>query len=291
MDPNPSLPPLPPQPPRAQSKKWLIIVALVVCFVLAAFVAVGLGGFFLYQKVKEEQARKIAVEREIEQAQHEENAKTAEALRNGQNPDATAALGRMRSELDKAAQLGGADGEGARALSNFVAKMGRQTADYQKAAEKLQSSRVIAWDIHDRAGLEESRQVVADFAAQNARLSALLETAEQGLGAELDAIHASPRTRKTTVDSFMVGFAKTRPAQIRIRACDKQMADAMLAILDLLDANWGKWKKDPGGKVVFQGGGALTEFNEQIKKIQAAAAEQAAAQKEMAETMSANSTK
>jgi hypothetical protein len=61
------------------------------------------------------------------------------------------------------------------------------------------------------------------------------------------------------------------------------MGGAMLGVLDLLDANWGRWRyNETSGKVRFENASAVTQYNAFMAQIHKAATEQAAAQKRLA---------
>ncbi len=281
-------PPLPPQVPRKSSKVTTIVI-VVVAFLVVAMAAAGVGGYFLVKRVQTMQKlreERIQAAKDIEKSTQEERQKMAESLKNGDNQGAMASGERLRAQLDKAANLGGLNAESAQALSNFMRRMQSQTAEYQSSVQKLQAARVFYWEVKDRDGLEEDRKIVQEFEAENAKLQKRMDSADVELGAELDKLHASPKIKASTIADFKVGFDRTVPYQRRVRACDKTLGDAALATIDLLEASWGKWRRDASGKLIFQDTATLAKFNEQVKKIQDAGAEQAQAQNELAKVVS-----
>ena len=71
-----------------------------------------------------------------------------------------------------------------------------------------------------------------------------------------------------------------------IRGQDEHMGQAMLGVLDLLDANWGQWSYNPqSGHVKFESQTVLEKFNALLHEIRQAGTDQAATQKRLALVM------
>jgi hypothetical protein len=62
------------------------------------------------------------------------------------------------------------------------------------------------------------------------------------------------------------------PLQLRIRDCDDTIGQNALAVLNLLDVNWGNWSRDAAtGRIDFPSTITLATFKEYVGKIADAA--------------------
>ena len=105
---------------------------------------------------------------------------------------------------------------------------------------------------------------------------------EDQVRAALEAAQIPPVTIEATMAGYTKGQATQRPLEMQIRRCDQTLGESALAILDLLDQNWGKWKRNEvSGHLRFQDNATLATFNASIQKIQAAGAAQRNAQAEL----------
>jgi hypothetical protein len=274
----------PPLPPKAKSNDPIIIGASVVLAIIVVCGA-GIGGTMIARRA---QARREAL-KGFEKSVAEERTKMADSIRSGKMDDGDAAIGRVKDQLGKsAAQLGGADALAARAMGAWLEKVQVQMRDYQTSAARLREGKIFTFDIRDHAAIEPTRQMVRDFLASNAGLTDTLQHGEKQVRAELDAVGVPATTRDATLAGYSKAHAAQLPVQMQIRSCDKTLGESALAILDLLDQNWGRWQRDEAsGHLRFQDDATRLAYNASIQKIQSASAEQKKAQEQLAAQLKA----
>jgi hypothetical protein len=264
-------------PAKPKSYTGVIVAACAVFAVLVLGVIAVVGMFVRQQMVKREELAKI------EKSAAEERVKMADSIREGNVADGNASIGRMKDQLGKsAAQMSGADAAATRAMASYLGKVQTGLKDYGTQLERLTAAKVLSFDIRDRAAIEPHRQIIRDFLAANAKLTSTLQHGGELLRAELEAEKVPAHTRDETLTGYNDSQAQLRPLQMRVRQCDKTLGESALAVLDLLDKSWGQWERDEtNARLRFHDNATLASFNELIKKIQAAAADQEKAQQEM----------
>lgn len=183
------------------------------------------------------------------------------------------------------------DVEAARALGNYLARLRAQIRDHDAAFQRLRQEGALAWHIRDQVEIDRDRKVIEQFLATNARLTDTLQHGEGLIRAELETAKVPPATR----DAALALYAKTQapllPLQLRIRHCDEVIGKNGLAVLDLLDFNWGSWTRNEATqKLNFDNTVTLALFQDYVGKIEAAANERKAAQDELLKFQRRNST-
>jgi hypothetical protein len=263
--------------PVRKSYTGLIVVCSIIGLVLIVGIVTGISVFVKQQVVKREEMAKI------EKRAAEERVKMADSIRDGNVADGNAALGRIKDQLGQSAShLSGADAAAARGMANYLGKVQGNLQTYGAEMNKLMQAKVLSFNIQDRATIEQHRQLIRDFLAANNNLIETLQHGEDLLRAELDAEKVPAFTRDQTLRGYEKSQVELRPLQMRVRKCDQTLGESALAVLDLLDQNWGKWERnEASGRLRFQDNATLASFNDLIKKIQTAAADQEKAQQEM----------
>ena len=113
-------------------------------------------------------------------------------------------------------------------------------------------------------------------------LLSFMGTVESRLREKLKQTGASGSSSEEFVTGFMKGFSKSASIQRRIRMTDATMAKALIAMTDLVEAQWGKWKVE-NAKMVFNDPAAAKRYTELVGEIMKAADEQSVAQRELIE--------
>lgn len=160
----------------------------------------------------------------------------------------------------------------ARALANYLVRIRAQVREHDAAYARLQQKKALSWNIREREEIERDRQIVRDFLSTNDRLADSLQHGEGFIRAELETAKVSPAAR----DAVLERYAKTQkpllPLQMRIRDCDDVIGQNALAVLDLLDFNWGTWTRDDAtGRIDFTNTITLATFRGYVGKIADAA--------------------
>jgi len=187
-----------------------------------------------------------------------------------------------REQATIAAQSAGVNVAAARAIAHYLAKIEAQLRDHEAALRQLEQHKVFSWNIHERAEIETDRQMIHDYLATNARLAKTMQYGADLVRAELNTAGVPPAVR----DSALALFAKSQgpliPLETRVRDCDQLLGESALAVLDLLDLNWGSWHRDDAtGRLDFDNSIILATFKDYAEKTKAAAAAQAEAEQDL----------
>ncbi|MEP6668133.1 MAG: hypothetical protein ABJF10_03215 [Chthoniobacter sp.] len=174
------------------------------------------------------------------------------------------------------------DAVAARALSNYLARIRAQFRDHDADFLRLQQQKALSWNIHSRADIERDRKIIHDFLTTNTRLTETLRYGEGFIRAELNSAKVPAAIRDSAVDLYAKSQGPLLPLQIHVRQCDQVIGENALAVLDLLDFNWGAWGRDEAtGRLDFTNTITLATFRDYVGKIEAAAAEREDAQQQL----------
>ncbi|MEI9897050.1 MAG: hypothetical protein WDN28_25110 [Chthoniobacter sp.] len=185
----------------------------------------------------------------------------------------------VQAEMPARPPAAGEDLVAARALANYLTRIRAQVRDHDAAFLRLQQQKALSWTIHDRPDIERDRQIVRDFLATNARLTDSLQYGEGFIRAELKTANVPGSVRDSAVALYARSQGPVLPLQLRVRRCDQVIGENALAVLDLLDFNWGEWSRDAAtGRLDFTNSVTLATFQDYVGKIESAANERAAAQ-------------
>ncbi|MDR3404820.1 MAG: hypothetical protein P4L99_20115 [Chthoniobacter sp.] len=199
-------------------------------------------------------------------------------LRNARAEREADAQARMQSSSPAA----GNDTVAARALANYLTRVRAQIRDHDAAFQRLQQQKALSWQIRDRVEIDRDRKIVRDFLDTNTRLMDSLQYGEGFIRAELSTAGVPASVRDTALALYAKSQGPVLPLQMHVRRCDQTIGENALAVLDLLDFNWGEWTRDePTGRLDFNNSVTLATFKDYVGKIAAAADERAAAQEEL----------
>jgi hypothetical protein len=184
---------------------------------------------------------------------------------------------------DASEKMPGEDALLVQATSAHVARIQNALKHYQVAAGKLRETEVLNnLNLTDKEQITSRREVVESFLARNTEFASIITNAEKNILADLARLQVS--SAKT--EQFMAGYrSKARlvdPLIIQIRQCDDQMGKAMLGVLDLLEADWGKWNYDStASQTHFEKAASRESYRNFILAIQTAGSDQLRLQKKL----------
>jgi hypothetical protein len=268
----------PPLPPKVKNNDRIIIVACVLLAIVVVF-GIGAGSMMYFRRVRAQREALADMKKSVA----DEQAKMADAIKSGKTGESGAAIARLEAQLGKsAAQLGPADAKAARAMAGWLEKLQGFVHAYETSAGRLKEAKILMFNIQDRAQFETDRQIVREFLANNGKFMNVIQNSDKMVRAELDAAGVPPATLEATLAGYTKSQDQIRPLQMVIRRCDQTLGETALALIDLLDKNWGHWDRDAAnGKLRFQDHETLSTFNDLMRKIQAASVEQGKAQDDL----------
>jgi hypothetical protein len=250
----------------------LVINGLLLFFFVVGFMA-GLG--------KGIKSRQFTRDLKTTAQELKANAKNTYNPKNGITNMDVNGVDRLRAQLNDAAQnLSGDDALVAQAMSLHVARMESAMKVYQAAMAELNAGRVLSLEnLSDKQQIASRRGLVRNFISANDNLENVISNAERNLQADLTRLQVGP----AKVDAALAGYrskAVPRTALVmEIRTCDDRLGQAMLAMLDLLETNWGKWNYNSTAKTVrFEDQEAQHSYQQFLTTIRRAGQEQVQAQ-------------
>lgn len=193
-----------------------------------------------------------------------------------------------RSAAAKASAALPQDREAAGALGNYLTRLRAQIREHEVAFQRLNQG-ALTWHIRDRPEIDRDRKIIEQFLATNARLTDTVQHGEGLIRAELETARVPPATRDAALALYTKTQAPLLPLQMRLRQCDDVIGKNGLAVLDLLDFNWGSWTRNEATqKLTFESTIALSMFRDYVEKIETAARERKVAQDDLAEQQRRN---
>ena len=191
------------------------------------------------------------------------------------------AMNKMRGQIDKMAAQGGKDGAAMKAVAELMAEIHAKATPYLAIIKRIETDNPMDMTtVKDKADLAARREFGKEMLRMNQDLITTFNSAESILRGKLQKAGAGGRSNEEFVEGFMKGYGKTSRIQIRIRKSDETIAKSLIAMTDLLETAWGKWKKE-GGRIVFEEDAPIKRFNELVADTVKAADEQTAAQREL----------
>ena len=266
-------------------KKGLLgrgIAALIINGVLIGFFIIGLAG-----------GVKRAAERRQAWSEVSSAARSLrEGVQNNFDPetgltnDLSDELGEFQTRIAAASKnVKGDDALIMQATAAFAARMKAHVKKFNAIAEELTEAEVSnIGRMSEQSEIEARRKLVQRFLVANKQFLELSSSQADLMEKELRAKGLGP----AKVEKFVVGFRNSQapmlPKLKAIRGCDEKMGQALLEILDLAEANWGKFGFDEDqGTTVFTEDALIESFNMQIEVIQQAAKDQMRLQGELFE--------
>lgn len=185
----------------------------------------------------------------------------------------------------------GEDAQAALALGNYLTRLRAQIRDHEVAFQRMRQG-ALTWHIRDRVEIDRDRKIIQQFLDTNTRLTDTLQHGEGLIRAELETAKVPPSTRDAALALFAKNQAPILPLQMRLRQCDETIGKNGLAVLDLLDFNWGSWTRNEATqKLSFDSTISLALFQDYVGKIEAAANERKAAEDQLLDYQRRNPTR
>ena len=173
------------------------------------------------------------------------------------------------------------DAQAALALGNYLTRLRAQIRDHEVAFQRLRQG-ALTWHIRDRVEIDRDRKIIQQFLDTNTRLTDTLQHGEGLIRAELETAKVPPSTRDTALALYAKNQVPILPLQMHLRQCDETIGKYGLAVLDLLDFNWGSWTRNEATqKLTFESSITLGLFQDYVGKIEAAANERKAAEDQL----------
>jgi hypothetical protein len=164
----------------------------------------------------------------------------------------------------------------AKASAAYLQKLQPLMKEYGEAAKSLKEPPILNLSgVERREQLQARRALVQQFLAANDKLATFTSNPEKRFREEMEKGSVPAKT----VEAALVGYRKSASSRAevaaKIREDDRRMGNALLGMLDVLDANWGRWSYNAQKqKTIFQDDAALDKYIAYREEMEAATIEQ-----------------
>jgi len=206
-----------------------------------------------------------------------------ETLKNakGDPSSALAQFNKLSDTLGQASsQMSGRDKRAAEAGQHFTKMLSAKVQLYSDAYKPLSKAGFAqAKGIASKDDIGHRRGLVNAFGDANKQVTDFYKASERTFRTELEKENLDG----PYIDQVLRGFRESASVDIvlRVRKCDEELVAQMNKLLDIYEREWGAWRVDDAGKVIFVNPDAVKEFNGAQKSIVEIAERQKAAQEEI----------
>lgn len=162
-------------------------------------------------------------------------------------------LDRVKLAMDSAAaDTSGPQALAAKAFSAHVGRMQALMKDYASTMKGMLEPSVFDMSgVTQRSQLQARRELVKKFMTANDKLQAFVAQRQELFAQDLDQAGVPTQTKSEALTGYGRAATRQDPLLLKIREQDRRFGKAALGMLDLLDANWGKWKYNAERKKVY----------------------------------------
>jgi len=130
--------------------------------------------------------------------------------------------------------------------SAFVANVGELQKKYQMAGAALTNPPVLDVALmKSREELQTREEVIREYITASEDLRDFCDNSIEAYRQELLNHKLTPETREASLKTFVQKVQGKNPTIMALRKADVRRGEAMLKLLTLLEANWGKWEYGP----------------------------------------------
>lgn len=168
------------------------------------------------------------------------------------------------------------------AAKELVVKIQPQMAEYEASLRELNAAGFVApATMKTQEELRDRGTLVQRFNTANEALADYFKNAESNYRAALERLGVAGNVK----DGVLAGFRRggNFDVNLKVHEANRQLAATMMEMLKLLGREWGAWKTTGNNEVIFDHEEAVKEFETLQGQLTAAAAREAAAEKELIE--------
>jgi hypothetical protein len=164
----------------------------------------------------------------------------------------------------------------AKATAIYLKKMQPALAEYNDVMKAWHETPILDLSgVQKREQLEPKRALVKRFLAANDKITALTVNPEKIYREELQKAAVPEKAIESAIAGIHNAIAARRELVSKIRGDDRRMGNALLGMLDVLDANWGHWRYDAQKqKTIFENDAALDKYVNYRDEMEMAGKEQ-----------------
>lgn len=282
---NSSLPYVPP-PGGKSPRKGMSPLGIALIVIVSGLAAAG-GWFAVKEGTARREARDEA-DRKIHDTLNEAQDDLRKQLeKEGSITNTREFMQKVRSGFDSAgSSLQGEDAKMARASSRFFQHLQEAGGGMEKLAKRLEQEEVFdVGKVKDRERLVMIRKLGRDLIAESDSLLKIALTSDKLFAKLMQEEGVGEAMSRGAIKGMKDVSSRQEPLIRRVRGADTKIGHSMVELADLLESEWGKWSAASDGITTFQNAAAADKLNKILADMQAAAADQSDAQKQLVEKM------
>ena len=180
---------------------------------------------------------------------------------------------------DVAARMNAEERKPLLAAQQLVARIQPKTAEYESAFKALSDAGFVApATIRSMEELRQRGALVQRLGIANDALLEYFRNAEPNYRKALEELGVEATMKKGVLTAFRRG---NFDLSLKIHEANRRLTETMLELLKLLSREWGSWKTNESGEVIFDRQEAVHEFESLQAQLAKAAAARATAEKEL----------
>jgi len=194
-----------------------------------------------------------------------------------------AGLDQMKTALDSL-QASGSSELVLKAVRQHMTKLQQFSKEYTASLKGiLQPSVLDMSDVSQRAQLQEKIGRVRRFKSANEKLQSFVASRAKIFHDDLMNAGVPAQEIDGAVNNYLKGSDQRDGVLVKIREDDRVMGTAMINLLDLMEANWGKWTYNAQRKqITFEQTATLEQYRALLDQVHSAGQEQRALQAKLA---------
>ncbi len=172
----------------------------------------------------------------------------------------------------------------------FVANVLELQKKYQTSGAALTNPPVLDLGlVKSKEDLQAREEVISEFITASKNLRDFCDGAPDIYRQELLKHKLTPETREASLKKFVESLRGMNPTIVALRKADVRRGKAMLKLITLLEANWGKWDYKPEtDQVQFQGTRLSEDYNRANQELKDVTTESMQLQAEVKKMRSTN---
>ncbi|HEX5221365.1 MAG TPA: hypothetical protein VFZ59_17505 [Verrucomicrobiae bacterium] len=156
----------------------------------------------------------------------------------------SAKLDRLAREFkDAAGKMSGDEAIVMKANADYLGAAQKEFKSYQVALQAFTDAQVLDLaTLTEKTQIASRREVVRRFLEANTGFETVLRDADKMIRTNLVKARLETSRIEKAMQAYNSSAGPQRSVTLQIRECDRQMGESVLAVLELLETQWGQWR-------------------------------------------------
>ena len=184
----------------------------------------------------------------------------------------SAKLDRLAREYKNAAgKMSGDEAVVMKANADYLAAAQKKFKTYQVALKAFTEAEVLDLaTLTEKTQIQARREIVRRFLEANTGFEVALRDAEKIIRANLVKARLEASKIEKAMQAYNSSAGPQRSVTLQIRECDRQIGESVLAVLELLESQWGQWRYHASlNEITFSESGHNKAYEDLLGVIQA----------------------